>query len=401
MSKKTKHNYPTVFIHGLGGFGQSDGLYRVVPQWGLLKPFDLDAYLNKKGYESYFPSLGPFSGAWDRCCELWAQLMGGTVDYGKVHAEKYGHNRYGRTYEKGLIENWGKKGNHEKINLIGHSFGGPVVKMFTDLILNGCEEEISGTPEGELSDLFKRKKAQRVHSVTTLSGVNNGTLLASAFGKRGMTVITYALTGLSAAIGATPIMKVFDFHLDQWGLTVPPSELHPGNYKLRNPLEFVDKMSVYNSHQFDSVAYEMQIEVCQDLINPSQKEGKDVYYFARRGDVSFNAHPLYLPTLKCDPLSAVTELITGNIIWPHLRRRKYKVRKDWKPNDGMVNVIGQSAPLTSEYTDFKSPKKVKPGIWYNMPVEEKSHLAWAGLLQNPYKYHRYFIDVIDMVNNLG
>lgn len=140
------------------------------------------------------------------------------------------------------------------------------------------------------------------------------------------------------------------------GLTVQPSELHPGNYKLRNPLEFVDKMSAYNSHQFDSVAYEMQIEVCQDLINPSQKEGKDVYYFARRGDVSFNAHPLYLPTLKCDPLSAVTELITGNIIWPHLRRRKYKVRKDWKPNDGMVNVIGQSAPLTSEYTDFKSPK---------------------------------------------
>ena len=160
-------------------------------------------------------------------------------------------------------------------------------------------------------------------------------------------------------------------------------------------------MSAYNSHQFDSVAYEMQIEVCQDLINPSQKEGKDVYYFARRGDVSFNAHPLYLPSLKCDPLSAVTELITGNIIWPHLRRRKYKVRKDWKPNDGMVNVIGQSAPLTSEYTDFKSPKKVKPGIWYNMPVEEKSHLAWAGLLQNPYKYHRYFVDVIDMVNNLG
>ena len=46
--------------------------------------------------------------AWDRTCELYAQLTGTRVDYGKAHAEKYGHARYGRTYEKPLFPGWGE-----------------------------------------------------------------------------------------------------------------------------------------------------------------------------------------------------------------------------------------------------------------------------------------------------
>lgn len=32
-------------------------------------------------------------------------LKGGTVDYGAAHAAKYGHERYGKTYE-GVYEDW-------------------------------------------------------------------------------------------------------------------------------------------------------------------------------------------------------------------------------------------------------------------------------------------------------
>ena len=51
--------------------------------------------LNEKGIEAYAPAVGPLSSAWDRACELYAQLMGTRVDYGEAHSKMHGHNRYG------------------------------------------------------------------------------------------------------------------------------------------------------------------------------------------------------------------------------------------------------------------------------------------------------------------
>ena len=72
--------YPTVYVHGLMGWGARDQIYAVTPYWGLTS--DLMPYLTGKGYESYAASVGPLSSAWDRACELYAQLTGTTVDYG-------------------------------------------------------------------------------------------------------------------------------------------------------------------------------------------------------------------------------------------------------------------------------------------------------------------------------
>lgn len=72
--------YPTVYVHGLMGWGTRDQIYAVTPYWGLTS--DLMPYLTSKGYESYAASVGPLSSAWDRACELYAQLTGTTVDYG-------------------------------------------------------------------------------------------------------------------------------------------------------------------------------------------------------------------------------------------------------------------------------------------------------------------------------
>ena len=389
-----KHNYPTVFVHGLGGWGDTSGLAKVLPPFGLV--FDCIKALNKHGYEAYAPDISSFAGAWDRACELWAYIMGGTVDYGKVHSEKYGHNRYGKTYP-GVIKDWGTKGDHEKINLIGHSFGGPVLKMFSNIVNYGAKEEVEGTPANELSPFFALSKPQKIHSATTLSGVNNGTHLASAFGKRGMTVISYVLLCFGGLIGDTFVMKVYDFGLNMWGVTTNDTKTC-GWFNFRNPLQFVPMAKKYNAHTFDSVAYEMQIETCQNEINPSQKECPDQYYFARRANRSFNFHGIQLPTLKCTIPNNLTELITGNIIWPHLKADFSS--KDWRNNDGMVNVIGQSAPLTSKYADYVEGMKVEPGMWYNFPVEDKDHFSWAGFFENPVKYYKYNRDMIEFLNNL-
>lgn len=54
--------------------------------------------LNDAGYEVYTPSIGPVASNWDRACELYAYLVGGTVDYGAYHSATNGHARYGRTF---------------------------------------------------------------------------------------------------------------------------------------------------------------------------------------------------------------------------------------------------------------------------------------------------------------
>ena len=142
--------YPSLFLAGFLGYGEGTLADKVYHYWGFSIRRDLLKHLREEGYEVYDPHLGPFNSAWDRSCILWAYLMGGTVDFGKVHSEKYGHARYGRTYP-GILKDWGQEGPHEKINIIGHSFGGPLLKMFAELVYNGSDEEIAGTAaeEGE------------------------------------------------------------------------------------------------------------------------------------------------------------------------------------------------------------------------------------------------------------
>ena len=111
---------PVVFVHGLMGWGERAGLNSVLPYWGMTTG-SLTAYLNSLGYETYSATVGPISSAWDRACELYAQLTGTTVDYGAAHAAAHDHARYGITYDRPLFDGWGTR---RAVNLVGHSFGG-------------------------------------------------------------------------------------------------------------------------------------------------------------------------------------------------------------------------------------------------------------------------------------
>lgn len=165
-------NYSYVFVHGLSGWGSYDIAYKFMPYWGMFGG-DLMKKLNRDGFNCYAASVSPTSSAWDRACELYAQLTGTVVDYGKVHSETYGHERYGTDYTgKALIKEFDSE---NKINILGHSFGGATVRMFASLMAQGSEEERAGTPENELSSLFTGGKADWIYSVTTLAAPHNGT----------------------------------------------------------------------------------------------------------------------------------------------------------------------------------------------------------------------------------
>lgn len=56
----------------------------------------------------------------DRACQIFYELLGGTVDYGEDHSKFHKHGRYGRTFP-GKLKQWGPGC---PVILIGHSLGG-------------------------------------------------------------------------------------------------------------------------------------------------------------------------------------------------------------------------------------------------------------------------------------
>ena len=77
-----------IFVHGLSGWGSYDKTYSSMPYWGM-RGGDLMAFLREKGFDCHAASVSPAGSAWDRSCELYAQLNGTIVDYGKAHSEAY------------------------------------------------------------------------------------------------------------------------------------------------------------------------------------------------------------------------------------------------------------------------------------------------------------------------
>ena len=110
-------NLKFVFVHGLSGWGSYDKTYSYMPYWGM-RAGDLIEYLRQKGYDCNAASVAPTGSAWDRACELYAQLYGKRVDYGRAHSGKYGHERFGRDFSSCPLGD-----ESSSMVLLGHSFG--------------------------------------------------------------------------------------------------------------------------------------------------------------------------------------------------------------------------------------------------------------------------------------
>ena len=77
-------NYDFVFVHGLSGWGHYDSRNKFFPYWGM-KNGSLMKQLKREGFKTYDASVAPHGSAWDRACELYAQLTGTVTDYGVEH----------------------------------------------------------------------------------------------------------------------------------------------------------------------------------------------------------------------------------------------------------------------------------------------------------------------------
>lgn len=375
---------PVVFVHGLLGWGERDNIDAIMPYWGMTTGSITD-YLGSKGYECYAASVGPLSSAWDRACELYAQLTGTTVDYGAKHSEEYGHARYGVTYDKPLFEGWGST---RAVNLVGHSFGGATTRLFLDILADGCQEEVeaakaSGT---EPSPFFEGGKASWVHSLTAIAAPHNGTTFIES--NSDLTAVAAELfTSMAKTLGISTFKNVYDFQLEHFGIYKNPDE---------TIIETLDRVlnSDFLAHN-DNAFLDLTIDKALD-INDGIEIQPNVYYFSYAGD------------------QTITDIRTGNhtpspamwaMFWPgSINMGKYYnkttaggvyIDKSWLPNDGMVNTVSALYPISHDLqclTQNGQPGYVncdgytrtdfQPGIWNVMPVQSCDHIQFIGGILN-------------------
>ncbi len=380
---KKYNDYPIILVHGFLCWGSEDRINDFPPLFGMWNGSGRQAIL-EEGVKCFTPSVGPFSSMWDRACELYAQIKGGRVDYGKAHSEKVGCERYGKTYP-GFVPNWGEldeAGKRQKISLIGHSFGGPTVVTLIHLLAEGSKEERDRTPADELSPLFAGGKAEWIHACTTLAGVMNGVTLTEAGPVvKAMEAAVYAIGNL---VSGTPIARLYGFGLDRFGISSREKHLRFSWKKIKHVMDLKE----------GNIFYELSPEGCTSALRP-YKTYDNIYYFSYAGcrTDSYLGGRLELP---------------GKDMWLPLRPFSlfeclYSDKthgKDWKPNDALVNVPSARYPEGQPHQDFVSLDACRPGIWNVMPLERKDHTSYMGVLEDKETYAAFMKSLAAQVTDL-
>ena len=362
----TNHKY--VFVHGLSGWGSYDSIYKLMPYWGMFGG-DLVQYLNMKGFDCYAASVAPSSSAWDRACELYAQLTGTRVDYGKAHSESCNHDRYGEDYTgRALIDSFSSE---DKINLLGHSFGGATVRIFAHIMENGSSEEIAATDEAELSDYFKGGKGDWIYSVTALAAPHNGT---------------------SAYCISTDDVPVAE---DE---TLFDSVKREIQNALSNMIGSTTADKDENKAKWDNAAYDMYIDNALEL-NKEIATLENTYYFSIPCSATVkNEDGTYSPVeSKMESLFVSSSKAIG--AFTGATEGGYAIDESWRENDGLVNTISATAPFGAPSKAYEEGK-VQKGEWNIMPVYDGDHMSLQGGMTKPNDVKGLYVDLLSMINSL-
>lgn len=383
------NEYPWIFVHGMGGWANYDG----EAYWGgwADSEGDVIALYNSLGVEAYAAVVGPLSSAWDRACELYAQLTGTVVDYGAAHSEAHNHDRYGYDYTDNCLmgEPWDAE---SAINLVGHSFGGPTVRLFASLLAYGDADEIAATGDAT-SPLFTGGHDNAVHSVITFSGVHNGSPIANLIHDSSlMTLIIAALNLAGATMGSNLMM--WDLQMGHLGLT-------PKQGEDRATFSWAKVKSVVDSH--DNCGYDLTLRGAAEL-NEKIKTVENVYYYSYSCNSSYKtAANTYLPISTNFMLFMPTSLYIGAIEGKTIDG--IYMDETWAKNDGIVPLASALYPSTDadnakSYEEaVNAGETIEPGVWYYMPIMEGfDHFDFCGTIDYPTSFEDFYCTLVETVN---
>ncbi len=356
-----KTNYTFVFVHGLSGWGSYDSRDKFLPYWGMFGG-DLMEYLNDEGFNCVSASVDPFGSAWDRACELYAELSGSVVDYGAEHSERCNHERYGEDYTgRALVDEWD---GENKINLLGHSFGGATVRLLAELMANGSEAERNATPADELSPLFTGGKADYIYSITALAAPHNGT------------------TAYNANVNNDEVEAELSFTQKAASDMVGSATAGEGDGR----------------DESDYANYDLKIDNAMKL-NESISTLENVYYFSvpcsstdRQDDGTYRpdediTEPMFVKS------AILMGMFTGET------EGGCTIDESWLENDGLVNTNSATAPFNAPSAEY-GEGEVQKGIWYVMPVYRGDHMSLQGGMTKKNDVRDFYTNHLQMINEL-
>ena len=212
-----KSDYPFIYVHGMCGWGDGSPQEENRPYWGTQPESNVMTYLRAQGYTVHNPTVGGYSSAWDRACELYAQLTGTVVDYGAAHSKECGHDRFGRDYTGRAT--MGKAWDLDSpLNFVGHSFGGETIRLLASLLAYGDETEMKAATEN-CSELFKGGHEKGIRSITAISSPHNGSTASNYVADTYLPAFLMIFMLHSKCVSGK---SANDLMLDQWGISKDP-----------------------------------------------------------------------------------------------------------------------------------------------------------------------------------
>ena len=412
-------DYPMVFIHGYLGWGEYDMLDKILPHMGMTTG-DTATWLESQGYNVVKPALGPMCSAWDRACELYAELTGTRTDYGIAHSKKYGHERYGRDYTgRGLLEDY-KWSATNKLNLFGHSFGGATERTFVDILSDGRKEEVEAAKAaGEtVSPFFEGGKSDWVYSVTMLVAPSNGSDFCEAnpFMREFITGLVHYV---SSALEVTDFKGIYDPHLDHFHI-----------YKEDNETIMQGVLRVLNSDYMDhhdNALDDLWVDRATWMNKELQLQPNIYYqlYYGCTTDIGkaigdnipndrqwLLFRPMSANMGKLDTTTKGSFLDGFGDTLTTINVPAQRLGREWQPNDGMVNMVSGYCPfrlddkgnrIYDKHTSYVEGMACEPGQWYIMPMQNMDHIGFAGgfFNENPDNVHQFYVRALNQIDKFG
>ncbi|KAI8620370.1 Alpha/Beta hydrolase protein [Chytriomyces sp. MP71] len=386
------NNYPTVFLHGILGWGEDAPLLGFLNYFGGATQNLLDV-ARSQGFTVVSPHMGPLSSNWERACEAFAQLTGLKTDYGVARSTQFGHARFGEDWTgnatlPSFAANF-QLGSTTviKINLVGHSMGGPTARMLTHLLTFGSQAEMDACASAKTacSPLFWTNKTETyVHSLLTLSGVHQGSPVADYLhATNGL--YPFAKTVFSALVGINNVNNanlIWDMQLGHWGLKQNPGESF---------LTFLER--VCNSHWYSfksNALYDLQVGAQSDPLLSFVQNNPKTTYFSVAGLSTNYLFGIALAEISTNLLLAPFANLIGTYSNSSLPVLQTYTQEYWRNNDGMVPIASSRGP-NSGFNSFN----------VDMDASSVSDLANSAPAGVPQQGTYNYLGAVDNVDHLA